>query len=467
MTAAPMLVVRSLEAAVRPVRLRLPFRFGAITLTACPQLFVRADVEVQGHDSARGWAAEMMVPKWFDKRAGRTPEQNVHDLSEAVERTAAAYVGDRPATAFGLHARHHAALMAAGAAGGATALSSAYGAAVIDRAVLDALCRACGTSFVDAAQRNLVGLGPTALLPDLAGFDWSAWLAGRRPLARIALRHTVGLLDELDALRYDAAGLPVTLRAVLRTQRPRWFKLKLGGDPDADLRRLAAILEVLGHEARDWQYTVDGNEQYADAEALRALDAGLARLPRPPIYLEQPLPRESSLDRPLPAGLTTPLLIDEADGDFDSFLAARDCGWTGVSSKACKGVYKALANRARIDAWNLAEGGTRWFMSAEDLTCQAGLAVQQDLALVALLGLAHGERNGHHYGDGFGNAPAAEQRAFAAAHPDLYAGTPPRLAVHDGGELHVGSLLACTGYAHAADPDPRALQPLRDAATML
>ncbi len=36
------------------------------------------------------------------------------------------------------------------------------------------------------------------------------------------------------------------------------------------------------------------------------------------------------------------------------------------------------------------------FLSGEDLTCQAGLAVQQDLALVSLLGLSHVERNGHH-----------------------------------------------------------------------
>ena len=32
------LVVRELAFGVRPVRLRLPFRFGAVTLQACPQL---------------------------------------------------------------------------------------------------------------------------------------------------------------------------------------------------------------------------------------------------------------------------------------------------------------------------------------------------------------------------------------------------------------------------------------------
>ncbi|MBC8055176.1 MAG: hypothetical protein H7Y61_01200, partial [Rhizobiales bacterium] len=51
------LVVRAVDLRVRPVTLRLPFRFGASTLTACPQLFVRVTVEVSGHGAADGWAA--------------------------------------------------------------------------------------------------------------------------------------------------------------------------------------------------------------------------------------------------------------------------------------------------------------------------------------------------------------------------------------------------------------------------
>ena len=46
-------------------------------------------------------------------------------------------------------------------------------------------------------------------------------------------------------------------------------------------------------------------------------------------------------------------------------------------------------------------------MTGEDLTIQAGLALQQDLALVSLLGLTHVERNGHHYVNGMAGLPAA------------------------------------------------------------
>ncbi|HWH83821.1 MAG TPA: hypothetical protein VNU71_16435 [Burkholderiaceae bacterium] len=458
------LVVRAVELRVRDVRLRLPFRFGASTLTACPQLFVRAEVEVPGHGRATGFAAEMMVPKWFDKRAAFTPDANLAHLARAARSAAAAYTNDAPATAFGLFARHYGALMADGAAAGLTELSAAFGQAVLDKAVVDALCRALDASFFEAVRRNAIGLVDDAAIADMAGWDWTAWLATLRPLHRIEARHTVGLLDEIDAVRFEPAeqgGLPISLPAVIERYGHRCFKIKLGGDPRADLERLRAVLAVLDATVGDYRYTLDGNEQYASRDALDELLAGLAPL-RAPLYLEQPVPRELSLAGTPPAG-AVPLLMDEADGTLDAFPRARDCGWRGVSSKSCKGLYKALVNRARCERWNLEVPETAtWFMSAEDLTCQAGLAVQQDLALAALLGLDHAERNGHHYGRGFGDAPAAEQGAFAAAHPDLYEsrdGGAAQLCIR-AGAIELDSLFAAPGFAHRADPDWRATLPL-------
>jgi len=86
--------------------------------------------------------------------------------------------------------------------------------------------------------------------------------------------------------------------------------------------------------------------------------------------------------------------------------------------------------------------------------------VQQDLALGAFIGVTHAERNGHHYVDGFGETPATEAQAFAAAHPDLYADTGQgiRLSIHDG-DLLTGSLHT-TGFATSVHPDWLALRPL-------
>ena len=480
------LVVRELAFGVRPVRLRLPFRFGAITLQGCPQLFVRAGVEVAGHGSARGFAAEMMVPKWFDKRPGFTQADNVAHLQRSCELAAQAYLNDAPASPFELFIRHYAALMKAGENDGATALSSAYGQAVIDRAVLDAACRALKVSFFDAARGNLLGIRGDPLLDDLNGFDWNTWLASLQPLRRIEARHTIGMLDELSTARDGDDGLPITLPAVIERYGVHVFKIKLGGDPTTDAARLGAVLEVLDVRAPDHRYTLDGNEQYRDVASLADFLARLCALPayaaRPDalLYLEQPLAREASLDPALRSlHSPVPLLIDEADGSLDAFPTATEFGWRGVSSKSCKGMYKAIINRARCERWNnqsQRDGATaRYFMSAEDLTCQAGVSVQQDLALLALLGLSHSERNGHHYGDGFGDAPVHEAAAFAAAHADLYDARSdtrsdtrsgrPRLRI-DNGQIAIDSLY-CTGFAHTADPDWASLRPLADAPALV
>jgi hypothetical protein len=98
-------------------------------------------------------------------------------------------------------------------------------------------------------------------------------------------------------------------------------------------------------------------------------------------------------------------------------------------------------------------------MSAEDLTTLPGVSVQQDLALVSLLGLTHVERNAHHFVDGMSFASEAEQRAFAAAHPDLYEmkdGRPARLKA-PGGRIALGSL-DVPGFAVGADMDFKSMR---------
>src|SRR5262249_4102431 len=139
----------------------------------------------------------------------------------------------------------------------------------------------------------------------------------------------------------------------------RYFKLKLGGDPEKDHARLAAIADALAATGIDYFVTVDANEQYADIKALAALCRALAEaddlrtLARRLLYIEQPLPREKTWDTPL-VGVTEcfAFIIDEADAHYDSFEHAQRLGYRGVSSKSCKGIYKALLNGARSAEWN-------------------------------------------------------------------------------------------------------------------
>ncbi len=111
------------------------------------------------------------------------------------------------------------------------------------------------------------------------------------------------------------------------------------------------------------------------------------------------------------------LIIDESDGDLSSFPTACALGYAGVTSNICKGFYKSILNSARVVRLNADLQSPRYFLSAEDLNAWAGVSVQQDLALVALLGLKHVERNGHHFINGMSFAPGAEQSEFVARHP--------------------------------------------------
>jgi len=413
----------------------------------------------------------MLAPKWFDKNLALSNEQNFDQLRLALSLARDLYLDGKTRTAFDHFVAHYADQIAAGAAQGLNPLVAGYGPALIDRAVLDALCRALGISFYDAIRRNVAGIAPASFLPELAGFDIDRFLGALAPRDRIAARHTVGLVDPITAAdirpgqRVDD-GLPETLEEVIAAYGHTWFKLKVGGDVAKDIDRLSAIASVLDC-APSYRCTLDGNEQYEDVDGVIALwrrmneTAALKRLVSSIAFIEQPINRKAALERDVAAlGREKPLIIDESDGDLDAFPRARALGYAGVSSKTCKNFYKSILNAARCALWNAEAGRSAYFMSGEDLTTQAGLAVQQDLALVALLGLDHVERNGHHYVNGMAGLPVPEQQAFLSAHSDLYhrSGGVVRLKIVTG-QLAIGSL-ACVGFASGTLPAAAALQPV-------
>ena len=316
-------------------------------------------------------------------------------------------------------------------------------------------CAAPAINFFDGMAANIAGVD-ARLSRDLADADVSQFLAGRKRLERVAIRHTVGMDDKVEG-EGGVADIKENAGA-------RYFKLKLNGDPAHDADRLTRIGKELATLPYDYRVTLDANEQYADLAALSALvdrldrDAALRPIAAKLLYIEQPMPRDITRQSPLGALARRDFIVDEADDSYDAFPVARALGYRGISSKSCKGIYKSVVNATRAAKWSA--GGDKCFIAGEDLTCQAGLAVQQDLALGALIGVTHAERNGHHYVDGFGDTPAAEAEAFLAAHPDLYIrdGGKVRLAIHDG-DLLTGSLTS-PGFATSVHPDWSTMQPL-------
>ncbi|MDO9436559.1 hypothetical protein [Hydrogenophaga sp.] len=443
--------IRDVRLFERHVTLRLPFRFGAATVTQCPQAFVQVRAEVNGQ-AVEGSSAELMVPKWFDKSPGLTHEQNFEQLREALRNARMAAL----ATADPLSPYAHAQTAGESAikvsvARGLPRLVAQFGTALLDKAIADAALRAAGLSWVDGLAAGVLG------------DPWSPQLQLARPNS-VVLRHTVGLADRLtdDEPGNDPQdGLPATLESAIRHYGLHHFKLKLSGQIAADIERITRIGEVLQRMARDYRVTLDGNETFTDATSLGRFwhtlrtTPALADMLKRTLLLEQPLARVVALNESIASlGIEVPVILDESDDHTTALDEGLALGYNGISSKACKGIYRSLRNAHRIAQ------DPRLLLSGEDLTCQAGLAVQQDTLLAASLGVTHIERNGHHYVDGFGTAPEEEALAFAAAHAGFYetSAERPHLAVREG-QLDLRSLHV-PGFATAAMPQWRSLQPI-------
>lgn len=454
MANASILKVKDASIFERAVSMRMPFRFGAATVTEASQIFVHLVVEDEQGRTADGYAAELMVPKWFDKNPELSNADNEEQLRQSVHMAVALAGSAAPATAFGLHATLEPQQHAQAAEKDLNGLIASFGLALVDRAILDALCRLHDLTVTEALRANLPNIN-TATTPDLDGFDIAGFLRNLQPRPTIHLRHTVGYIDPLTPGEISGPrrndGLPECLSEEIQTYGIRHFKLKLSGRPQEDAHRLTQIAAVIA-PLPDYRVTLDGNEQFADEDAVIELmdridtEASLSRLRQKLLFVEQPIIRTVALSKPVNRlAKRIALEIDESDGTQDAFLQAKEQGYLGVSSKSCKGFYRSILNRMRVQKWNNNSTGN-YFMSAEDLTTQAGIAVQQDLALAALIGLDHIERNGHHYVDGMHGASEVENATWIASHGDLYSDDQghARLSIKNG-QLLLKTVLAAKG----------------------
>src|ERR1700716_1957981 len=137
----------------RGVALRLPFRFGVVTLPACPQELQRVRIRTENGREEEGAAAELLAPKWFDKNLALSNDDNFNQLRASLQLAREAYLSDNGLrSGVGHFAAHTQDQTDAAAARGLNPLIACFGPGLLDRAILDALCRALGISFYQAIQ---------------------------------------------------------------------------------------------------------------------------------------------------------------------------------------------------------------------------------------------------------------------------------------------------------------------------
>jgi len=441
------------------LRTRLPFKYGIATMTQLPHVFLRATCETDGRPQ-EGIAADHLPPKWFTKDPACDPADEIGEMLRVIEHAMSAAAGLRADSVFAFWRELYHRQSAWGATENLPPLLVHFGTSLVERAVLDAFARHHKTPFHRLLQTGALGLDLGACHAELAGSRPADWLPAA-PLPRITVRHTVGLADPLTAadIAPDARlndGLPQSLEECIRTYGLRHFKIKISGQPDRDLDRLEKIAALLArHAPPDYAFSLDGNESFRSVPTFRdfwttmTARPGLKDFVRGLLFVEQPLHRDVALDESADAWRRDwperpPIIIDESDADSGSLRRALDLGYAGTSHKNCKGVFKGIANACRIAQLRHERPEAGFLMSGEDLSNIGPVALPQDLAVQAALGVASVERNGHHYFAGLSFWPASWQAAMLVHHPDLYtagAGDWPRLAV-SGGELRLGSVNA-------------------------
>jgi hypothetical protein len=434
---APRLRVLNVELRVLPMRTRIPFRYGITTLTAVPHLFVQATVEVDGQ-VAQGFTSEGLPPKWFTKNPRSTNEQDLQDMLAVIESAAAIapLVAQRPATYFEIWQAMQERQGAWAGPLGHPPLLWHFGVSLMERAVLDALCRKVRMPLHACIQAGALAVNWSEIHPELKDCTEKDFLPAA-PVESAQVRHTIGLVDPILMQDIPAGerlhdGLPQALEECIPAYGLRYFKVKVSGDAANDLPRLRSVTATLLAQCEEtFHVTLDGNENFHDVASFRAYFEQLQRestlkpLLDRLLWVEQPLHRDEALSDAVGQALrewpdAPALIIDESDGSMDDGHRALDLGYSGMSHKNCKGIVKGLANAALIHHRRRLQPEKKFILSAEDLCIAGPIALMQDLAMHALLGTTHVERNGHHYFRGLTPYPEKWAAASFGAHPDMY-----------------------------------------------
>ncbi len=420
------------------------------------------------------WGASGDRPSfgWLDKRPKYDSAAKLDRLLRLVEAARRVYLSNpKFTTPFELWHRCLTEVQRLGREMDHEALSASYASALFERAMIDAVCRLHELPLFEMLRQEKLGLDPARVFPELKGIRFLK-IMPRRPRTHFFIRHTIGLGDPILAADQPKEkrvndGEPETLEEYIRQDGLRYFKVKVSGDAKADLDRLEHIWSAVVRTEQPI-VTLDGNESAKDIDAFaKFVEQFENRIPgmfQHTAFIEQPLTRSVTHD---PGTAKTirrisekkQLIIDEADGETNSFHHAFPIGYSGTSHKNCKGFFKSLVNFCLCHHL-MDKTGRNAFQSGEDLSLMSLVPLHQDFAALGVLNISHCERNGHHYSYGQGHLTEREKILAGEHHPEIYTKRRGELFLNiRNGELFCDSL-QCAGFGVRFEPEWAAMRPL-------
>lgn len=426
--------VETIDFHVLPMETRFPFQYGIASMSALPHLFVTARVVVDGK-AAIGMASEGLPPKWFTKDPTTTFEEDLPQMLEVIRNAARiAQINCPGQSYFDWWLQLYDNQKSWALSKQVPPLLANLGVSLMERAVIDAVCRSRETPFSQIIQSNALGIRLSAVYPELGDRDPVDFLPDN-PSPSVIVRHTVGLGDPLTLEEVKQPlddGLPYSLEDCITSYGLSHFKVKLCGKLQKDRERLYQLSLILEKEAvGNYYLTLDGNEQFGDIAEFRdhwnshGSNYEIRTLFKHLLFVEQPVHRNHALRGDIREALAEwkaapPLIIDESDSEVGSLPTALNLGYAGTSHKNCKGIVKGIANACLLEHHRRLIPANQFILSGEDLANVGPIALLQDLTVMATLGVGHVERNGHHYFKGLSMLPAEMQQQVLADHGDLY-----------------------------------------------
>ena len=404
-------------------------------MTSLPHVFLCVEVDFSGK-IVKGISSEGLPPKWFTKNPDTTFEEDLPEMITVLSTALDFSKKIRADTIFEFWVELYEVQDRWAKEENIPPLLAHLGSSLVERALIDAFCRASKKSFHEVLRKNDLGVRLGYFYDELKGSQPADWLPDK-PLNQIIARHTVGLGDPLlgsEITKKDRCqdGLPQALDEVIDEYNITHFKIKICGEIETDLPRLESIATLLKSKIKDFKFTLDGNEQFSSISEFQVhweklkenalLNSFLNE--NNLLFVEQPLHRDFALNDDVSRDihqwdLCPSMIIDESDGEISSLQRALDLGYRGTSHKNCKGVFKGIAN-ACIIQFNRQTKDGEWIISGEDLANVGPVALLNDLSVMSSLGINHVERNGHHYFAGLSVYPKDLQEKICLAHPDLY-----------------------------------------------
>ena len=415
---------------IEPITFRMPLKFGGRVIEKSRLINVQVTVESRNKKHAVGFGSMPVGNVWAWPSNDLSPEQTENAMvafaEEVVEMT-------NDFEGYG-----HALEIAYQISGEYTHLAKSLSKKLGLSETLPELAQMVAASPVDAALHDAYGkvhllnsyntLSSTYLNDDISKYldaqfqgEYLDKYTLREPKDKMPLYHLVGALDPLtvgEIAKPLKDGLPEALGDWITANGLTHLKIKLNGDDlKWDIDRVLAVdqvaVEVQGRRGcTSWNYSVDFNEKCQDVQYVLDFLAAI-REQAPQAYdriqyVEQPTHRNLSA-HPIKmhaAAQLKPIVIDESLISYDSLLAARELGYSGIALKACKGHTEAILAAAAAQKFGM-------FLCVQDLTCP-GFSFLHSASLAARIpGVAAIEGNARQY------CPSAN-KVWARSFPGMF-----------------------------------------------